>query len=161
MSAALFEPVLYLRPMTEVDLRQVIEIERNAYGFPWPLSIFRDCLRVGYSCWVLERQDRIEAYAVMSVAVGEAHLLNICVRKSCHRQGLARKLLRHLMNLALERHADTMFLEVRPSNYAALRLYESMGFNAAGVRRGYYPAVHRREDALILACHMGVVVTDP
>lgn len=161
MSAALPEPLLHLRPMVELDLRQVLEIERAAYAFPWPMGIFRDCLRVGYCCWVLECPERVEAYGIMSVAAGEAHLLNLCVRQASQRRGLGRTLLRHLMELALERRADTMFLEVRPSNQAALKLYERMGFNAAGIRRGYYPALHRREDALILACHIGIAVTDP
>lgn len=161
MSAALPEPLIRLRPMAEMDLRQVLEIEGHAYGFPWPMGIFRDCLRVGYCCWVVECHGRIEAYGVMSVAPSEAHLLNLCVRQACQRLGFGRMLLRHLMELALERRADTMFLEVRPSNHAALKLYESMGFNAAGIRRGYYPALHRREDALILACHIGIAVTDP
>lgn len=158
MSAVSSESLMRLRPMTELDLRQVIEIERNAYAFPWPMSIFRDCLRVGYCCRVLERHGRLEAYGIMSVAAGEAHLLNLCVRKSSHRRGLGRKLLSHLIDLALERRAETMFLEVRPSNHAARQLYESMGFNMTGVRRGYYPALHRREDALILARQMVMTV---
>jgi ribosomal-protein-alanine N-acetyltransferase len=158
VSAVLPEPVIRLRPMTELDLPQVLEIERTAYGYPWPQGIFRDCLRVGYCCWVVERNDRIEAYGIMSVAAGEAHLLNLCVRKSMQRMGVGRKLLTHLMELAVQRCADTMFLEVRPSNHAALQLYEGMGFNVAGIRRGYYPALHCREDALILARQMALTV---
>ena len=160
MRAVLPEPVIGLRPMTALDLRQVIEIERNAYGFPWPMGIFRDCLRVGYCCWVVERNAQIEGYGIMSVGAGEAHLLNLCVRKASQRGGLGRRLLWHLMELALERHADTMFLEVRPSNHAALQLYESVGFNVAGIRRDYYPALHRREDALILARQMAATVPE-
>lgn len=161
MSAVLSdEPLIRLRPMTELDLRQVLEIEHNAYGYPWPRGIFRDCLRVGYCCWVLEQNGRIEAYGIMSVAAGEAHLLNLCVRKATQRMGLGRKLLAHLLELAVERRADTMFLEVRPSNHAALQLYESMGFNVAGIRRGYYPALHHREDAMILARQMALTVAD-
>lgn len=160
MSAVQPKPLPRLRPMTEVDLPEVFDIEREAYRFPWPPGIFRDCLRVGYCCWVLERRDRIEAYGIMSVAAGEAHLLNLCVRQASQRLGFGKRLLGHLMDLALERRADTMFLEVRSSNQAARHLYENMGFNVAGIRRGYYPGAQRREDALILACQMAVTVAD-
>lgn len=140
--------------MTLDDLAQVLEIERGAYSFPWPIGIFRDCLRVGYCCRVVEQSGHIEAYGIMSVAAGEGHLLNLCVRKSSQRMGLGRGMLMHLMKLAALQGADVMFLEVRPSNLPALQLYESMGFNTTGVRRGYYPALHRREDALVLACQI-------
>lgn len=142
---------LLLRPMRETDLEEVLEIERGAYAFPWSPGIFRDCLRVGYSCWTLELRTAVVAYGILSVGSGEAHLLNLCVRKDLQGTGLGRKVLQHLFGVAREHHADAMFLEVRPSNRAALRLYESMGFNAAGVRRAYYPAEDTREDALILA----------
>ncbi len=160
MSAVQPEPLTRLRPMTEEDLHEVVEIEHSAYGFPWPLGIFRDCLRVGYCCWLLERRDRIEAYGIMSVAAGEAHLLNLCVRDGSRRMGLGKRLLGHLMDIALERRADTMFLEVRSSNQAARHLYQNMGFNAAGIRRGYYPGSQHREDALVLACHIAATVAD-
>jgi ribosomal-protein-alanine N-acetyltransferase len=66
-------------------------------------------------------------------------------------QGLARRLLQRLINQAREREADTAFLEVRASNRVALGLYESLGFNEIGLRRGYYPADKGREDAILLA----------
>lgn len=146
--------------MTEADLPHVLQIERTAYQFPWSAGIFRDCLRVGYCCWVLEVHGYVEAYGILSVGAGEAHLLNLCVRKTFQRMGLGRRLLRHFLGIARQHHADSMFLEVRPSNYAALRLYEGMGFNAAGIRRGYYPAQHCREDALILARHLKSIDAD-
>lgn len=137
--------------MSELDLDEVVGIEQAAYPFPWTRGIFEDCLRVGYACWVLEQEGAIAAYGVLSVAVGEAHILNLCVRPERQRQGYGRSLLRHLLGLARRHHADTALLEVRPSNRAALALYRSMGFNEVGTRRGYYPGERGREDALILA----------
>lgn len=151
MSAILNEPTLSFRPMQEADLADVIEIERRSYPYPWTRTIFSDCLRAGYSCWVCERQGIIEGYGVISVAAGESHLLNLCVRPEALQQGIGRKLLKHFISVARRHGAEVVFLEVRPSNRAALALYGKNGFNELGVRRDYYPAEGGREDALILA----------
>jgi ribosomal-protein-alanine N-acetyltransferase len=151
MSAILNEPTLSFRPMQEADLAEVIEIERRSYPYPWTRTIFSDCLRAGYSCWVCERQGIIEGYGVISVAAGESHLLNLCVRPEALRQGIGRKLLKHFVSVARRHGAEVVFLEVWPSNRAALALYGKNGFNELGVRKDYYPAEGGREDALILA----------
>jgi ribosomal-protein-alanine acetyltransferase len=90
----------------------------------------------------------------MTVAAGESHLLNVCVRPERQREGHGMRLLEHLVALSRRHHADTALLEVRPSNRAALALYRKAGFNEVGVRRGYYPGTNGREDALILARHL-------
>ena len=142
---------LRLRPMSEDDLSIVTGIERDAYPFPWTLQIFRDCLRVGYSCWVADRDGHIEGYGVMSISAGECHILNLCVRPDLQRQGVGRRMLAHLLFLARKHEAQTALLEVRPSNHPAIALYQQAGFGEVGVRRRYYPAAYGREDALILA----------
>jgi ribosomal-protein-alanine N-acetyltransferase len=151
MSAILNEPALSFRPMQETDLADVIEIERRSYPYPWTRTIFGDCLRAGYSCWVCERQGIIEGYGVLSVAAGESHLLNLCVRPEAQQQGIGSKLLKSFVSIARRHSAEVIFLEVRPSNRAALALYGKSGFNELGVRKDYYPAEGGREDALILA----------
>ena len=140
-----------LRPMTVDDLEAVMEIENEAYPYPWTLGIFRDCLHVGYCCWVYTQAGEILAYGVMSIAAGESHLLNICVRASARRTGLGTAMLEHLIQLASRHGADVALLEVRPSNVAAVDLYRSLGFNEVGIRRNYYPADEGREDALVMA----------
>lgn len=142
------------RPMHEADVRAVMEIERRAYQFHWTEGIFRDCLRVGYCCWVLELGGAISGYGIMSLVVGEAHLLNICVAPEWQSRGYGRLLLEHFMELARERGASQMFLEVRLSNAAALALYRNAGFNEVGMRKNYYPGEKGREDALILAIEL-------
>lgn len=149
--SAVLKPRISLRPMLEEDLPAVLEIEQAAYEFPWSENVFRDCLRVGYCCWVLERDAHIQAYGIMSVGVGESHILNLCVRPEAQGQGLGSTMLHYLLDLARRHRADTAFLEVRPSNGAALRLYNRAGFTEVGMRRRYYPATDGREDALILA----------
>lgn len=151
MSAVLKQALARLRPMQDADLGTVLDIEREAYGYPWSPGIFRDCLRVGYCCWVLEYQGFVDAYGIMSVGARESHILNLCVRVGSQRQGLGRTLLAQLLDVARDHGADTTLLEVRPTNRAAITLYESMGFNEVGRRNAYYPAKGRREDALILA----------
>ena len=151
MSAVLERSEPALRPMQTNDLDEIVEIEREAYPFPWSLGIFNDCLRVGYCCWVTELDSMLEGYAVVSVGAGESHLLNLCVREQSRRHGLARHLLWHLFDLAKGHGADTMMLEVRPSNQAARQLYQDAGFVEVGVRQRYYPDVEGREDGLILA----------
>lgn len=144
---------LELRPMQRVDLPRVMEVEPRAYSHPWTVGIFRDCLRVGYSCWVLQapQLDELIGYGVLSLAVGECHILNLTVRPERQGQGHGRHLLRAFLDKARERGAETAFLEVRPSNTPALALYRSEGFNEVGLRRGYYPASRGREDALVMA----------
>jgi ribosomal-protein-alanine N-acetyltransferase len=139
------------RAMSYADLGTVMVIERSAYAFPWSETIFRDCIRVGYRCRLLEVYSRIEAYGVMSIGAGEAHVLNVCVRTESQRCGLARCMLKHLLELARANAVQTMFLEVRPSNDRAVALYHSLGFCEIGWRKGYYPALGGREDALVMA----------
>ena len=152
MSAVAIElPDTVFRPMWEADLDEVLSIEREAYDFPWSREIFRDCLRVGYSCRVLESDGVVNAYGMLQIAAGKSRLLNLCVRRRLHRRGLGRRLLSLLIEVARSRHTNSVVLEVRPSNAAARRLYDSMGFVMVGVSGGYYPARTGREDAVILA----------
>lgn len=143
-----------LRPMRESDLERVHAIEIAAYPFPWSLGIFRDCLRAEYPAWVLCRDETILGYFLMSLAVGEAHILNICIAPEWQGHGLGRRLLRGLLQIARARGAQRVFLEVRPSNEAAIALYHSEGFNEIGRRPRYYPAFEGREDAVVMAIEL-------
>ena len=151
MSAILKDPLLCLRKLHENDLDAIMAVELRCYDHPWTAGIFRDSLRVGYCCWGCFLAERLLGYGIMSVAAGEAHLLNICVDPEYQGQGLARRLIERLITQAREREADTLFLEVRVSNRVAQGLYQSLGFNEIGQRRGYYPASNGREDAILFA----------
>jgi [ribosomal protein S18]-alanine N-acetyltransferase len=144
-----------IRPMRGADVPQVVAVERAAYQFPWSEGIFRDCLRVGYVCRVLAAGDEVVGYAVMSVGAGEAHVLNLCVADGHRCRGAGRQLLRSLLQCAAQAGAAEAFLEVRPSNTAAIRLYLALGFEQVGMRRGYYQAVNGREDAAVLKLALG------
>jgi ribosomal-protein-alanine N-acetyltransferase len=137
--------------MQDDDLDEIMRIELKAYPYPWTRGIFSDCLRVGYCCWVLEVDDRLVGYGVMSIGVGEAHVLNICVDPQQQRKGYGHVILEHLIGIARRHDMEMCLLEVRPSNTAAVALYHASGFNEVGVRKNYYPDENGREDALILA----------
>jgi hypothetical protein len=65
--SAQLQELWQLHPMRDAHLAQVIAIENAAYEFPWTEGVFRDCLRVGYSAWiVVDRDDSVLAYALMS-----------------------------------------------------------------------------------------------
>jgi ribosomal-protein-alanine N-acetyltransferase len=139
-----------IRPMHELDVPTVVAIERAGYQFPWSEGIFRDCLRVGYTCRVVDCGGEIAGYGIMSVGAGEAHILNVCIREEYRCRGLARKLLLYLLDRARAAGMYEAFLEVRPTNTVASRLYLSLGFEQVGIRRGYYQATVGREDACVL-----------
>jgi len=159
MSAVIKHDYRGLRPMVESDLDEILAIEQAAYEFPWSRTIFADCLRAGYCCWVmLDNEARINAYSIMVVAAGECHVLNLCVQPQWQGNGVGRQLLDAMLKVASGHGADTAFLEVRPSNQAARQLYATGGFNEVGMRRSYYPARHGREDAIIMARSLPVVL---
>jgi ribosomal-protein-alanine N-acetyltransferase len=143
-------PEVHIRSMMEIDLPEVAVIEQKSYAFPWSENIFRDCLRVGYTCRALDLAGQIIGYAVMSLGAGEAHVLNVCVRDEFRGVGFGRRLLEHLLERAAAAGIGEAYLEVRPSNLAAIRLYQHLGFEQIGIRRGYYQAPDGREDAIVL-----------
>ncbi|MDN5849522.1 MAG: ribosomal protein S18-alanine N-acetyltransferase [Nitrococcus sp.] len=150
MSAEPCEFLSLIRPMHEGDLGEIAAIEHAAYEFPWTRGIFRDCLRVGYDCCVHLCANRIVGYVVLRCGAGEAHILNIAVGPQWHNRGFGRSLLQRTLRQATRFGAKAIFLEVRPSNTAAVHLYGSVGFHIVGRRRNYYPSQQGREDALVL-----------
>ena len=139
-----------IRQMREADIPAVLLVEKESYEFPWSAGNFIDSIHAGYSAWVYEVGGEIIGHLVLMKAVDEAHLLNITIAPAWRRQGLGRVLLKHAMDAARELHAKALYLEVRPSNRAAIGLYEKTGFEAFALRKGYYPARQGREDALVM-----------
>jgi ribosomal-protein-alanine N-acetyltransferase len=145
---------LNFRPMTVADIEWVMKVEHEVYEFPWTERIFGDCIRVGYHCWLALQQQDIVGHAVISVTAGESHMLNLSVARKYQRMGFASQFIEFLIEEARARDAETMLLEVRPSNIAAICCYNSSGFNEIGNRKDYYPAPDGREDALLFARHI-------
>ena len=145
------EPPTTIRDMLHDDLSMVSDIERRSYEFPWSHGVFRDCLLAGYQNIVLVREEQVAGYAVLSVAAGEAHILNICVDPAVRARGYGEKLLDELLFRARAAQVRQIFLEVRPSNDTALALYRKKGFHQVANRPAYYQASEGREDAAVLA----------
>jgi [ribosomal protein S18]-alanine N-acetyltransferase len=115
-------PRVALRPMQESDIAAVAALEAAAYQFPWSDGIFRDCLRVGYTCRVVEVAAIVVGYGIMSMGAGEAHILNLCVRADLRNRGIGQRVLAYMLDRARAAGMLDAFLEVRPSNVAAIRL---------------------------------------
>jgi len=139
-----------VRPLGPEDLDDVIQIEEASYPWPWTRGIFADCIRVGYCCSGLQIGSDLAGYCIVSMAAGEAHLLNLCVHPDWQSHGLGSLMLEHAIGQARLGECESMFLEVRPSNPGAARLYLKRGFREIGVRPDYYRAGEGREDAIVL-----------
>jgi ribosomal-protein-alanine N-acetyltransferase len=137
--------------MVHNDLAEVSDIERRSYDFPWSHGVFRDCLLAGYHCIVLDRAGGVGGYAILSIAAGEAHILNLCVDPKFRQLGYGEKLLDDVLARAADAEVREIFLEVRPSNRKAIALYEKKGFRQVASRPAYYQAREGREDAAVLS----------
>ena len=151
MIRRLAEPPTTIRDMQYDDLKMVSDIERRSYEFPWSHGVFRDCLLAGYRCIVLIRQERVAGYSILSVAAGEAHILNLCVDPEFRSMGYGERLLDEILFRARSASVREIFLEVRPSNKMALALYRKKGFYQVANRPAYYQSHEGREDAAVLA----------
>ena len=140
--------------MTLNDVDRVMIVENEVYQFPWTERIFRDCIRVGYHCWMAYQDQVLVGHAVISVAAGESHMLNLSIGRNYQGNGFGKQFIEFLIQVASKNQAETMLLEVRPSNTPAICCYNSAGFNEIGSRKDYYPAPDGREDALLFARHI-------
>lgn len=150
MITPMAEPPVSIRVMTHEDLGLVSDIERRSYEYPWSHGVFRDCLLAGYQCIVLDRDEYVAGYGILSIAAGEAHILNLCVDPSYRSHGYGERLLDEILFRARGASVREIFLEVRPSNQTALALYRKKGFHTVSNRPAYYQAQAGREDAAVL-----------
>src|ERR1044072_7535729 len=134
--SALLDTLPRYRRMTAGDLGAVLAIEESVYAHPWTPGNFSDSLTAGYHCWIVECASGIAGYTVVAVAAEEAHLLNLSIAAPLQRRGLGRDVLSFVLTRARDCSARSIFLEVGPSNAAALALSAWGGFAEAGVRKG-------------------------
>lgn len=153
-------------PMTVADLDAVLAIESVSHIHPWTKGNFSDSLAAGHWAYCVRPQlsDPIKgsyldpevlwAYCILFPAVDELHLLNITVSPKLRRLGIGVKMMNAIEGVAAQQNMPRIILEVRPTNDAALKLYQSLGYEQIGLRKNYYPvdaASGLREDALVLA----------
>jgi ribosomal-protein-alanine N-acetyltransferase len=141
------ERTVTIRPLGYGDLPQVIAIERRAFATPWSLAMFvLELSKPSGICLAALRNSHILGYLICSRYDQVWHLMNIAVDPASRRRGLASELLADMIERA---GVDASYtLEVRPSNHAAIVLYERFGFVPAGTRKHYYRDTG--EDALIM-----------
>ncbi|SDY92032.1 ribosomal protein S18-alanine N-acetyltransferase [Nitrosomonas sp. Nm58] len=149
MSDAL-QQACQIREMCLEDVSRVILIEREIFLFPWTEMNFADSVKAGYHCRVLEQNDVLIGYGIMMMGPGEAHILTIGISAQWQHQGWGGKLLQYFIDLAKQQEAVSVLLDVRESNIGAASLYRRLGFKQIAVRKGYYPAMCGREDALVM-----------
>ena len=142
-----------IRPIQMKDcaahLDGTAELERLCFSSPWSRESLKlltnDGIGVGFVC---ELDGKVVAYGGMLVAVDEGQITNIAVHPDYRRRGLAGAVLNSLMRYAKSCHADSVTLEVRASNSAAIALYKKAGFAEVGRRRAFY--AKPIEDAVIM-----------
>jgi ribosomal-protein-alanine N-acetyltransferase len=139
-----------IRKMQPSDLNCLILIEREIFLFPWSLGNFADSIKAGYICHVLEQADTLIGYGIMMMSPEEAHILTLGIAARWQKKGWGKKLLQHFILYAKDVNAKSMLLDVRESNHGAAQLYHQMGFQHIATRKGYYPAMCGREDALVM-----------
>jgi len=140
-----------ISPLTVRDLPSIERIERQSYATPWSRSMFAGELSKSSSICLGafdEETDELIGYLIVSRYVDAWHVMNIAVLPDARRGGIATAMLERLFEVTAGDGRRGYTLEVRVSNTAAISLYERLGFQARGIRRGYY--TDNREDALIM-----------
>ncbi len=132
------------------ELDWLCELEVRLHAFPWTRGNFLDSVAAGHGLWQISAGGRALGYAVVLQVLDELHLLNMGIAPEAQGEGHGRALLEWLAQRGRADDATQFFLEVRPSNAAALRLYSGLGFSEIGRRRRYYRTADGREDAIVM-----------
>lgn len=148
---------LTISTINNQDLDELYQIEIAAHLVPWSKETFTNITQLfGLKVKLTSERYGIMGFALVSVIVDEAHILNIAIHPSFQGYGYGDYLLNRLLEIMQKRHLRSVFLEVRTSNQVAIALYEKRGFNEVGRRKGYYPTLTKaREDAIIMAHTFG------
>jgi len=132
--------MLTVEHMNEEDLPAVVEIESLSFPVPKDISIFKNDQN---KYWVAKEEGRVVGYIGVEKVAGESHIINTAVHPNHRRTGVARRMIEEILD-----DKDVFFLEVRPSNMPAQKLYRKYGFEKVGVRKAYY--ADNGEDAYIM-----------
>ena len=145
---------LQLAHINHADLEPILAIEQNSFQWPWGRLSFEGELRsrnarnYAVKSTEVKTGGQVVAYAFWHLVVDEAHVLKVAVAPAWRGQGIASRLLERCFTLSVEQGAKSAHLEVRPSNIAAIELYQKLGFELVGRRPEYY--TDSKEDALLM-----------
>ena len=146
--------MLTIKYIEEKDIARIHHLEKEGFPDPWSMSGIRESLRQTYTillgAWL---SDMLVGYVICYCAADEAEIARIAVAPSCRRQNTASALLKEIKRICLERQIKTILLDVRKSNLAAIRLYQTSGFTEDGVRKDFY--ANPAEDAILMSFSFG------
>jgi [ribosomal protein S18]-alanine N-acetyltransferase len=147
---------------SEADLDAILGIDRVSFPEPWTRAMYEDERRHPDRSFLAvwkQPDDAVAGYISFWVIVDEVHINNVAVRPEARGRGVGRQLVEFAMRHGASRGATRVFLDVRSANQPARRLYERLGFEQVGMRRGYYG--HPLDDALILARDLRDLESNP
>ena len=152
---------MFVRPMKETDLDAVADIENACFSDPWSRKSFEDSLKEQAAhLLVIEAENAAKdsefgfrtapviGYCCLYQTLDEGEIVNVAVGPKFRQKGYGAAMVRALMHLGLSLGVERFFLEVRAGNSAGKRLYESLGFEICGMRKGFYS--NPREDAVLM-----------
>ena len=136
--------------MTVEDIPTVVALDKISFSLPWPERSFRFEVTANPAsrCWVAQVDERVAGMIVAWLFVDEVHIATLATNPEFRRQGIAQKLLSHVLKLAMKEGAVSSFLEVREGNLAAQEMYRKFGYKESGRRPRYYK--DNNEDAILM-----------
>ena len=137
-------------PMHIDDLEYIYKLELESYSFPWTKEILRDCILYKYDSYSVFIDDTLVGYIISKISFPETHILNLTVDINYRNNGIGQALIELTINDARIRKSQDIILEVRSRNLIAQALYNKLGFEKIGIRKGYYDSENGREDAFVL-----------
>ena len=144
----------HLTTISRADIEPILKIEQRSFRSPWGRISFESELSCQNACHYAVRSDeqmsgrQVIAYIFLRLIDDELHILKMAVTPKWRRLGIATWLLNQCVIMGAQRNAESIYLEVRPSNTPAIELYQKLGFTEIGRRPNYYP--NSLEDALIM-----------
>ncbi len=143
---------MIIRELNESEIPLIAQIEEKCFSNPWSEDSVRSSfLNKANRFYIAEKDGEIIAYIGLSVSVDEGYILNIATLPEHRRQGAANALINYIINMYSDK-LRFITLEVRPSNTAAVKLYEGFGFEKVGERKNYYS--NPTENAVLLTLFM-------
>jgi len=146
--------MISLAELTQTTLtdrqHDILDIEQSAFPTPWSLNaFFTELERPMSHLWIALEDGHVRGYICFWIVAREIHLMNLAVHSLWRRKGVGRRLFRKMIEIGTIHKTECVYLEVRPSNFAARAFYNEAGFRETGRRPGYYDDTH--EDAIIMA----------
>ncbi|SYZ72790.1 Ribosomal-protein-alanine acetyltransferase [Candidatus Zixiibacteriota bacterium] len=143
------EFLIKIRPMRPCDIAPITLIETRIFSDPWPMTAFEEELqRENGGFFVAESDGTVTGYIGYIIAAGEAQIINVGVAPEFQGKSIAKRLISHIFKIAEKEDCEYIFLDVRPSNTAAISLYRQFGFVELYRRPGYYRLPN--EDAIVM-----------